>query len=218
MTQEAVLFLNGKVDLDFCENYISRNYSNLPIVCADGSFNKIQQSKKLYSKLTKVIGDFDSTTCLDDERFYVDHNQDTTDFEKCLDYLIKNESEKVFVFGASEGEMDHFIGNISTALRYDKKISIEFIDKYSCYFFIPTNFTIDRVKGKMFSVMPFGVAENIHYNGLEYPLDGQNMALGAMLGTRNYAVKDTVNISFTKGNILLFISHNNYKDRINEIL
>ena len=218
MTQQAILFLNGKVDLAFCESYISNNHLDLPIVCADGSFNKIQQSKKLYSKLIKVIGDFDSTACLDDERFEIDHNQDTTDFEKCLDYLIKSGCQKVFVFGASEGEMDHFIGNVSTALRYDKKISIAFIDAYSRYFFIPTNFTIDGVRGKMFSVMPFGIAENIHYNGLKYPLDGQSMALGGMLGTRNYAVKDTVSISFAKGNILLFISHNNYKDRTNEVL
>ena len=218
MTQKAILFLNGKVDLEFCESYILSNHLNLPIVCADGSFNKIQQSKELYSKLKKVIGDFDSTAYLDDERFEIDHNQETTDFEKCLDYLIKNRCEKVFVFGASEGEMDHFIGNVSTALRYGKKILIEFVDKYSRYFFIQKDFSVDNVKGKMFSVMPFGIAENIHYNGLEYPLNGQNMALGAMLGTRNYAVKDTVKISYTEGNILLFISHNNYKDRINEIL
>ena len=114
--------------------------------------------------------------------------------------------------------MDHFIGNISTALRYDKKISIEFIDTNSRYFFIPRDFSIDDVEGKMFSVVPFSVAENIHYDGLRYPLDGQNMELGAMLGTRNYAVKHTVNISFSKGNILLFISHNNYKDIANEVL
>ncbi len=43
------------------------------------------------------------------------------------------------------------------------------------------------------------------------------MALGVMLGTRNYAVEDIVRISYAKGNILLFISHNNYKDRMNEI-
>jgi len=218
MTQQSILFLNGKIDLDFCERYISNNHTDLPIVCADGSFNKIQQSEKLYSKLIKVIGDFDSTACLDDERFEIDRNQDTTDFEKCLDYLIKNRCERVFVFGASEGEMDHFIGNVSTALRYDKKIAIEFIDAYSRYFFITNDFSINDVKGKMFSAMPFGVAENIHYNGLKYPLNGQSMALGGMLGTRNYAVKDTVDISFAKGNILLFISHNNYKDRTNEVL
>ena len=218
MFQEAILFLNGKVDLEFCENHISNNHADLPIICADGSFNKIQESKGLYSKLKKVIGDFDSTAYLDDERFEIDHNEYTTDFEKCLDYLIKNRFEKVFVFGASEGEMDHFIGNVSTALGYDKKIAVEFIDKYSRYFFIPNDFSIDHVKDKMFSVMPFGIAEDIHYNGLKYPLNGQNMALGAMLGTRNYATEDTVEISYARGSILLFISHNNYKDRVNEIL
>ncbi len=214
MTQQAILFLNGTVDLEFCANYISENHSNLPVVCADGSFNKIQKSKNLYPKIIKVIGDFDSIVCPEGELFEIDHNQNTTDFEKCLDYLIKNEYEEVFVFGVSEGEMDHFIGNMSTALKYNEKIEIEFIDKYSRYFFIAKNFSVDGVIGKMFSVMPFGIVENIHYNGLKYPFDGQNMALGAMIGTRNYAVEDTVTISYARGNILLFISHNNYKDRV----
>ncbi len=30
----------------------------------------------------------------------------------------------MFVFGASEGEMDHFIGNMSTALKYNENTEL----------------------------------------------------------------------------------------------
>lgn len=213
MLQETVLFLNGRVELDFCEDYIATNYADLDIICADGSFSKIKKSKQLYLKLKKVVGDFDSTTYLDDELFKFDNNQATTDFEKCLDYLIRQGSKKVFVFGASGREMDHFISNASIALRYYSKISVEFIDKYSRYFFIPPSFSIANVKGKMFSILPFGYAENVAFSGLKYPFTEHNMALGANLGVRNYATDGVVKISYTSGNLLLFISHNNYKGK-----
>ncbi|MDE4969792.1 thiamine diphosphokinase, partial [Francisella tularensis subsp. holarctica] len=81
-----------------------------------------------------------------------DTDQYSTDFEKSLNYLISLVALKVFVFGASEGEMDNFLCNISIAKNYKQKIEIEFIDIYSIYFFIPKKFAVSGVVGKMFSV------------------------------------------------------------------
>ena len=90
MSQEAILFLNGKVHLKFCEKYIICNYVDLPVVCADGAYLKIKKSQSLYPKLKKVIGDFDSTICLDDDKFEISHDQETTDFEKNKSESIEN--------------------------------------------------------------------------------------------------------------------------------
>lgn len=214
----AILFLNGKVDIDFCENYISQHFSGLPIYCADGAYGKIKKSKTLSPKIKKVIGDFDSYKEDDSELFLINRDQNSTDFEKCLEYLLVQGFEKIKVFGASEGEMDHFFANISTAKCYKKKLVIEFIDGYSRYFFIPKEFSVKNVKGKMFSVMPFGCVSNIYYNGLKYPLNGESLKFGVMTGARNYAVDDEVKISYSSGEILLFISHKKYKDRLDAIL
>ncbi|WP_150468226.1 thiamine diphosphokinase [Francisella sp. SYW-9] len=215
---QAILFLNGKVDLAFCEQYIEDSYCNLDIFCADGAYEKIKKSEKLSAKIKKVIGDFDSFAVSDDDLFLIDEDQYSTDFEKSLNYLISQGASKVFVFGASEGEMDHFLCNISIAKNYIKKINIEFVDIYSKYFFIPKNFSITGVKGKMFSVMPFGSAQDIYYNGLRYQLSGESLSIDTSTGARNYAIEDMVTISYSSGDILLFISHAKYKDRLNAIL
>lgn len=215
---QAILFLNGKVDLEFCKQYIKSNLHSLPIYCADGAYTKINKSNQLNSKIKKVIGDFDSFVASSNELFLIDKDQYSTDFEKSLDYMISQGVSKVFVFGASEGEMDHFLCNISIAKNYMKKIDIEFIDRYSRYFFIPKKFSITGVIGKMFSVMPFGSAEDIYYNGLRYPLSGESLSIDTTTGARNYATGDRVEISYSSGDILLFISHAKYKDRLNAIL
>ncbi|MED7788445.1 thiamine diphosphokinase [Francisella sp. 19X1-34] len=215
---QAILFLNGKVDLVFCERYIQDNFCDLDIFCADGAYNKIRESSQLSAKIKKVIGDFDSFVISEDDLFLLDQDQYSTDFEKSLNYVISQGISRVFVFGASEGEMDHFLCNISIAKNYMKKINIEFIDIYSKYFFIPKEFSITGVIGRMFSVMPFGSAQDIYYNGLRYPLSGESLSIDTSTGARNYAIEDVVSISYSSGDILLFISHAKYKDRLNAIL
>ncbi|AIT10122.1 thiamine pyrophosphokinase [Candidatus Francisella endociliophora] len=216
--RQAILFLNGKIDLAFCEKYIQDKFTGLDIFCADGAYRIVKQSEQLNLKIKKVIGDFDSLLVSDSSLFLVDHDQYSTDFEKSLNYIISQGFEKVFVFGASEGEMDHFLCNISIAKNYKNKIDIEFIDIYSRYFFIPEKYSVTNVDGKMFSVMPFGYAKDIYYNGLAYPLSGECLSIDTNTGARNYATQDKVEISYSSGDILLFISHAKYKDRLNAIL
>tara|TARA_B110000977_G_C10939297_1_gene440210 strand:+ start:185 stop:823 length:639 start_codon:yes stop_codon:yes gene_type:complete len=210
---EAILFLNGKIDLEFCDRYIQDYLSQLAIYCADGAYIKVKESSVLYSKVKMAIGDFDSGTNEENDMFLVDNDQETTDFEKCLNYLTSRKVSKIYVFGASEGEMDHFLGNISIAMMYRGRVSIEFVDKHSRYFFIPKQYTINNVYGKMLSLMPLSYAENVHLKGLEYPLRGENLSIGSRIGIRNYAVNDVVDISYAAGDVLLFVSHNKYKDR-----
>lgn len=214
----AILFLNGKVDVSFCESYISENFPMQSVYCADGAYNKVKASEFISPKIKRVIGDFDSYKAEDNDLFLVDHDQYSTDFEKSLEYLLKLRFSKVVVFGASEGEMDHFLANMSIAKLYAQKIVIEFVDGYSRYFFIPKKFMIKDVEGKMFSIMPFGCVKNIYYNGLKYPLNGEDLEFGVATGIRNYAIENDVSISYSNGKILLFISHKKYKDRLNAVL
>ena len=107
---------------------------------------------------------------------------------------------------------------MSIAKNYRSIIDIEFVDIYSRYFLIPKEYSITGVKGRMFSVMPFGYAKNIYYNGLKYPLSGESLSIDTATGARNYAEQDRVDITYSEGDILLFISHDKYKDRLNAIL
>ena len=211
LMNQYILFLNGNINVNHCENYITENFENFKIFVTDGAFNKIKNNKLISKKINKVIGDFDSLKYnADNFLFHLDKNQNNTDFEKALNYLLKKDIKELYIFGASGGEMDHFLSNMSIAKKYKNKLNLIFIDEYSKYFFTKKIQTVKSMKNKMFSILPFPFATNIYYKGLKYPLNGENLTLGESTGVRNYAKENTVSITYDNGDILLFISHKKY--------
>ncbi|MFC4892581.1 thiamine diphosphokinase [Pseudofrancisella aestuarii] len=202
--------MNGNINLDFCRNYLKK-FEDFKIICTDGAYEKIHSCDFLSSKIEKVIGDFDSATYIESSLFLRDENQYKTDFEKALDFLIKKESLNVIVFGSSGGEMDHFLSNMSIAKKYKDSLNLRFVDEFSEYYFIQNTFKINDVNNKMFSIVPFPFAKNIYYKGLKYGLSGESLILGESTGVRNHAVENTVEINYSEGDILLFISHDFYR-------
>lgn len=202
--------MNGNINLDFCRDYLKK-FSDFNIICTDGAYEKIRNCNFLYSKIEKVIGDFDSATYIESPIFLRDENQYKTDFEKALDFLIKREISDVMTFGGSGGEMDHFLSNMSIAKKYKDKLNLRFVDEFSEYYFIPNEFKISNVNNKMFSIVPFPFANKIYYKGLKYSLSGENLTLGKSTGVRNHAIENSVEINYSEGDILLFISHGFYR-------
>ena len=208
---KAILFLNGNIDIAFCQSYIQNNNISGLVYCTDGAYSKVRVSEFIAQKIDKVVGDFDSIVYYDSPLFHLDTNQDNTDFEKALEYMMTKDINEIMIFGASGGEMDHFLSNMSIAKKYRNKLRLTFVDEYSKYFFISRKYTVENVKNKMLSVIPFPFATNIYYKGLEYNLAGGNLILGENTGSRNFAVKDNVDIEYETGDVILFISHENYK-------
>ena len=103
--------------------------------------------------------------------------------------------------------MDHYLGNLSSAYYFKDRMNIVFFDEFSSYYFIPKNFEISGVEGKMISLFPFPKAESITTKGLKWPLYKENLKMGERIGTRNIADSNTVNIEYKKGNLLIFIGH-----------
>jgi thiamine pyrophosphokinase len=60
---------------------------------------------------------------------------------------------------------------------------------------------------KNISLIPFPFAEGINTSGLQYPLSNEKLTFGKRIGTRNKAIENTIKISFTKGDLLIYISH-----------
>ena len=113
--------------------------------------------------------------------------------------------ENIDVYGGSGGEQDHFLGNLSVAYAFKDKLNLQFFDEYSSYYFIPKNFSISDVKGKMISLMPFPIAKNIETKGLKWPLNREDLMLGERIGTRNVADSQEVSIQYKKGDLLIFV-------------
>uniref|UniRef100_UPI0028AA0329 thiamine diphosphokinase n=1 Tax=Soonwooa sp. TaxID=1938592 RepID=UPI0028AA0329 len=164
---------------------------------------------EIVSKLDFISGDFDSHERLDlvDDKFIETPDQNKTDFQKALEIILEKGIENVDVYGGSGGEMDHFLGNLSVADFMKSKMKIQFFDEFSSYYFIPKNFEISGVQGKMISLFPFPKAESITTKGLKWPLYKENLKVGERIGTRNIAENDVVTIKYHKGNLLIFVGH-----------
>ena len=200
----ALLFINGTPpkNLPNTEGYAI-------IACTDGAFHYLKEKNFPLAQLDFISGDFDSHTGIDEniyhEKFIFTPDQNFTDFQKALDILKNKDVKKVDVYGGSGGEQDHFLGNLHVAFLFKDLMEITFYDEFSSYFFIPKDFEINNVEGKMVSLLPFPKVENLVTDGLNWELKNEDLEITKRIGTRNFATKSTVKISYSDGDLLVFI-------------
>ena len=204
MSKTALLFINGTPpkNLPKTEGYGI-------IACTDGAFHYLKEKNFDLEKLDFISGDFDSHSGIDEniyhEKFIFTPDQNFTDFQKALDILKNKDVKKVDVYGGSGGEQDHFLGNLHVAFLFKDLMEITFYDEFSSYFFIPKDFEINNVEGKMVSLLPFPKVENLVTDGLNWELKNEDLEITKRIGTRNFATKSTVKISYSDGDLLVFI-------------
>lgn len=207
MRDKTLLFINGDAPTSFpnLENYGL-------IACTDGAFHYLKRMGFPLDRLDFISGDFDSHSGSDEniyhEKFIYTPDQDKTDFHKALDIIVEKGYKEVDVFGASGGEQDHFLGNLTVAYAFKDKMNLKFFDEFSEYHFIPKSFVIKDVKNKMVSLYPFPLVEDITTTGLNWPLTHGNLNITSRIGTRNFAVEDEVSIEYERGDLLIFIGKN----------
>lgn len=176
------------------------------LICAtDGAYKYLEQNNVSPHFVT---GDFDSLTNFSrDIEFIETPDQDFTDFDKILQILFDKGFYHIDVYGASGAEQDHFLGNLHTAIQWQHKLKLTFFDNYSTYYLADKLTSIKNCKEKIVSLIPFPEAKLITTRGLEYPLEKENLTFGERIGTRNKAVKNEVSISFTEGNLFIFMNN-----------
>jgi len=136
--QKIALFLNGEKPkvIHSLEVYDA-------IYCTDGAYQFLEKSNIVPDL---IIGDFDSIEAIPNHIKNIHTpNQDFTDFEKALEIIIKHSYKTVDVFAANGLEQDHFLGNLTTALKFKKSLEIKFYDDKQSYFFIEKQFSISNV-------------------------------------------------------------------------
>lgn len=199
---KALLFINGEPpkEIPYLDDYEI-------IGCTDGAFIYLQKMDFPFIHLDFISGDFDSFSPNELQGVEIIHtpDQNETDFHKALRVLEHKGVKKVDVFGGSGGEMDHFLGNLSVASRFIDKMEIIFHDQFSSYYFIPQSFSAKIKSGKMVSLYPFPFADGIVTNGLNWNLNNEFLDITERIGTRNFAVKDEISISYKSGKLLVFI-------------
>ena len=204
MIDKALLFINGVPPKNLPE---TEDYAM--IACSDGAFHYLKEKKFPLDKLDFISGDFDSHLGNDEaiyhDRFIFTPDQDKTDFHKSLEIIQERGITAVDVYGGSGGEMDHFLGNLTAAFLFKNHLEITFYDEFSTYFFAPTTLVLENVKGKIISLYPFPLTENITTKGLNWPLNNESLDISKRIGTRNLASEETVVIHYGKGDLVVFV-------------
>lgn len=175
-------------------------------MCAiDGGYNHL---KKQNIQPDLVTGDFDSIEHIPENiKVIPTPDQNFTDFHKALQILHVRSFLEIDIYGGTGKEQDHFLGNLSTALEWKKKLKLTFFDDFGKFFLLDKIFKEKNVLNQTISLIPFPSAHGISTKGLRYPLNKETLVLGQRIGTRNKAVLHNISISYEKGALFIFISN-----------
>ena len=198
--KKVFLLLNGEKPKEV------PNFSVYDLICAtDGAYQYLEKHKIVPDFIS---GDLDSLEAIPKEIEVIKTtNQDFTDFDKILQILFDKGFTNIDVYGASGQEQDHFLGNLDTAIRWKKKISLTFFDNNGTYFLAKKKLVLSNCKGKIISLTPFPKASKVETFGLKYSLKKETLKFGKRIGTRNLAIDKKVKINFKKGNMFVFINN-----------
>lgn len=203
MTNKALLFVNGEPPLNYPNDINNYRY----IACTDGAYHSYLFKSSIIPDF--IIGDLDSwdknQTIADRIKVIHTPDQNKTDFEKAILFLVDKGIEEFVVYGASGRSSDHFLGNLSVAMQYYRRYKIIFYDNYCHFFFAQHHELIKNVKNHIISLLPLPKVSKLTITGFEYPLTEQTLVFGGLTSLRNKAIADCINISFKNGNLLVFI-------------
>lgn len=173
--------------------------------------NAIERVLQLDIKVDVLLGDFDGdfNPEIYKEKQYpleIVHtpNQDKTDLEKALDYLIEKGHQAVNIVWATGKRADHTITNITNIIRYRNKLKIVILDDHSKIFLLPHKFEKWYTTSTPISLIPIGKVSGITTQNLFYPLQNEELTMGYRTGSSNHVIKDgIVSITHQEGDLLL---------------
>lgn len=171
----------------------------------------IQRVIDLGIKVDVLLGDFDrdfDPTIYQEQQFPLEivyaPNQDKTDLEKALDYLIEREIPAVNIIWATGRRADHSITNMTNIVRYRDKLKIVILDDYSKIFLLHRDFKKWYTADSILSLIPVGTVTGITSQNLRYELNDDTLIMGYRTGSSNSAKEDgIVSIVHESGDLLL---------------
>lgn len=177
------------------------------IIVLDGALHRVLD---LGIHFDVVLGDFDSISDADRKRVELlgiklvhAPNQEKTDLQKGLDYLIEHEHSAVNIVWATGLRADHSFNNICTLGWYKDKIQATILDDHSRIYVLPLSFTKKFNTNDILSLIPLGKVSGIHSTGLQYPLNDHVLSTDTNAGSSNKVVGDgLVTIQYKTGTLL----------------
>ncbi|MDA9008701.1 thiamine diphosphokinase [Alphaproteobacteria bacterium] len=179
----------GWVDWHLLEQLVERGYA---LVAADGAINELVARGFLPDA---VIGDMDSIADdLDLPSSVVKvalPEQSTTDFEKCL---YSTESSFYVGLGFLGRRLDHSLASLSVLAKYTQLKKVVLVDEVDLIFGASGEFSIAMPVSARFSIFPLSECHFTASEGLAYPLNDLTLKIGALVGTSNKTIAESVRV------------------------
>lgn len=205
--EAALLIANGEAcSMDLLGDLME--WSPL-VVVLDGAIHRVLE----FGIRTDVwLGDFDSGISIQEEDLIQvggvkkvhAPDQDKTDLQKGIEYLIANGHKAVNIVWATGRRLDHTFHNVAIIAQYREQIAISLIDNHSRVYPLPNNFKKWYPKGRVISLIPVGIAQGITTKNLRYPLQQGKLELPWETGNSNEVEEDGfVEIVYESGFLLM---------------
>ena len=209
MFRNTILILNG--DMPPMRIFKKLKKKDDYIICADGGANNARKSG---IKPDIVIGDFDSIRRSTmnffkkkKTEFLKISEQDTTDLEKSLMYIVETGLDNLIILGAISSRPDHTLNNFSVLKRYSNILRMRIFDRAFEIYFVNGRAEFLYRKGRTVSLIPMPIAEGITTKGLKYALKNERLESGVREGALNVSSAAKVSVEFKSGALLLFKEH-----------
>lgn len=195
---KGILLLNGQPyagEID-CENAY--------VICCDGAYRWAHGRVKIDENL----GDFDSLDYLPEpppEKIYPSE-KNFTDGEIALKSLMNKGAEAIEIYGGFGGREDHFIGNLHLLYAaHARGVKAVMISETTLAFLGSGAISLNGLKGKTFSLLPFGGAVHImDSTGCKYAYP-EMIGYGECRGISNIAESDFAEVKISENDCALII-------------
>ena len=210
-----VFILNGEFEIEYKLEFFQQYQC---IICVDGGYTHFQKLK-LNINPDYIIGDFDSIEKIDIENhtkektkvIYKD-NQDETDAEFALKYIIKEYSNKNidkidFIYSISTSRFDHSLCNTFLLKQIPNNIKARILTKTQEMFLLRDEVIIEDKVGKTLSVIPITNVKGLTIKGCKWDLENTDVNFGFIGGISNIIEKNKAEIILKEGECVIIISN-----------
>ncbi|MBR2409866.1 MAG: thiamine diphosphokinase [Lachnospiraceae bacterium] len=206
----AILICGGTLSAAFLKE-VTKQYQDAVIYAVDGGLTVADEAGVIPNVL---IGDFDTAKETLVSKYEakcetVRHQpeKDATDTELAVEEAMKRGADSLVLLGATGSRMDHTLANIH--MLY--KVLLQ--GKKACILNENNRITLhnrsfrkrrDSLFGQYVSFLPmFYDVHELSLTGMKYPLRDKTLVAGTSLGVSNEAVGNEIEVSFSKGFLLM---------------
>ena len=210
MGRTVFVVSNGAIrDTGFLADQIIRSDDPV-IICTDGAAERMREIGRVPHM---IVGDMDSireeTLSYFEEKgsriVKYPERKDETDTQIALECAFEMAPERIRIFGALGGRIDHALANIALLVMCEERgIDAKILDEECEIFVINDSCAIEGRKGGTVSLLPLSSdVRGITLNGFEYPLTSATMEVGVPYGISNRLIGTRGTISVESGHLLV---------------